>query len=134
MRFSGGCVCGDVRYECDAENVLMFNCHCRDCKHVSGGPCAPVAYVKLSSFRVTKGRLSYYATESMAMGENKRGFCGRCGSRITGGETADGIGILAGSMDDSSWFTPQVDIQVEDAQPWDCMEPSRPRFERYPPQ
>ncbi len=35
--FTGGCVCGAIRYECSAEPIMMFKCHCRDCQHVTGG-------------------------------------------------------------------------------------------------
>jgi hypothetical protein len=31
-KLSGGCVCGAIRYECDADPVIMMNCHCRDCQ------------------------------------------------------------------------------------------------------
>ena len=30
---AGGCVCGSVRFKCDAEPALIFNCHCKDCQH-----------------------------------------------------------------------------------------------------
>jgi len=43
------------------------------------------------------------------------------------------VGILAGSLDDPSWFHPQMDIFVSDAQPWDQMDPAIPKFEQYPP-
>jgi len=35
--FSGGCACGAVRYQVDAEPLLMVNCHCRACQRASGG-------------------------------------------------------------------------------------------------
>jgi hypothetical protein len=131
-KFVGGCVCGAVRYECDAEPLAMFRCHCRDCQRVSGGAFSPVVYVPMKSLYITKGALSYYSTESMAFGRNKRGFCGECGSRLTGGETAEGIGVLAATLDDPTAFRPQVDIHVADAQPWDTLDPATPKFERYP--
>jgi len=43
------------------------------------------------------------------------------------------VGILAGSLDDPSWFQPQMDIFVSDAQPWDEMNSKIPKFEQYPP-
>jgi hypothetical protein len=49
------------------------------------------------------------------------------------GEESPFVGILAGTLDDPSWFQPQMDIFVSDAQPWDNMDPAIPKFEQYPP-
>lgn len=73
--FSGGCACGAIRYECNAEPIVMFNCHCRDCQRVSGGAFSAVIYVPLKAFSVTRGSLRYYHTPSASGGHNKRGFC-----------------------------------------------------------
>ena len=129
--FSGGCVCGAIRYECTAEPVAMFKCHCRDCQRATGGAFSAVVYVPAKAFTLTQGSLRYYFTPSAAGGHNKRGFCAECGSRISGGESADGIGINAGSLDDPSCFRPQMDIWTSDAQPWDQMDPKLPKFEQY---
>ena len=129
--FTGGCVCGAVRYESDAEPLALFKCHCRDCQGVSGGPYAPVVYLPLAGFKIT-GPVAHNFTDSMAGGKNKRGFCSECGSRLTGGETDRGIGILAGSLDDPTQFHSQVDIHVADAEPWDVMDPASTKFEHYP--
>src|SRR6266436_1900009 len=90
-----------------------------------------------SAFRLTKGQLRYHFTPSMAGGKHKRGFCPECGSRLTGGESDERstgfIGITAGSLDDPSWFRPQMDFFVSDAPPWDQMDPAIPKYELYPP-
>src|SRR6187551_1602444 len=78
--FTGGCVCGAVRYECSAEPIMMFKCHCRDCQRVTGGGFVPGLVVPSSAFRVTKGQLRYHFTPSTAGGKHKRGFCSKCGS------------------------------------------------------
>jgi hypothetical protein len=107
LPFAGGCVCGTIRYECSAEPIMMFKCHCRDCQQVTGG--------------VSRGQLQYHFTPSLVGGRHKRGFCAECGSRLTGGESDERstgfIGITAGSLDDPSWFRPQMDFFVSDAQP-----------------
>ena len=131
--FTGGCVCGAIRYECTSRPIAMLNCHCRDCQQVSGGPFTPVVYVPAKAFRITKGSLRYYDTPSAAGGYNKRGFCPECGSRITGAESDRGIGITASSLDDPSWFRPKMNLWVGDAQPWDLWDPKLPSFEQYPP-
>jgi hypothetical protein len=116
---------------------MMLNCHCRDCQHITGGGFAAAVLLPAKAFRLTKGDLTYHFTASLAGGEHKRGFCARCGSRITGAEKRNApsgvIGILAGSLDDPSWFRPQMDIFTSDAQPWDQMDPAIPKYEKYPP-
>jgi hypothetical protein len=125
--FTGGCVCGAIRYECSAEPIMMFKCHCRDCQRVTGG----------GFVAGLLGQLRYHFTPSMAGGKHKRGFCAECGSRITGGQSDERptgfIGVTAGGLDDPSWFRPQIDFFVSDTQPWDQMDPAVPKHELYPP-
>jgi hypothetical protein len=132
--FFGGCACGAIRYEYIAEPIEMFQCHCRDCQRASGGGCSCVVIVPAKSFKLTRGSLRYHFTLHTAGGQHKRGFCAECGSRITGGESAEGtspiVGINAGSLDDPSWFRPRFDIFTADAQPWDYMDPALPKVQR----
>jgi hypothetical protein len=131
--FTGGCACGAIRYEVDAEPIVMFNCHCRDCQRTSGGPYTPVVYVPAKAFKITKGSPRYYGTTSQMVGHNKRGFCPECGSRLFGGATEQGQGITASSLDDPTLFKPQFEIWTSDAQPWDQMDPNLPKHEKYQP-
>ena len=135
--FTGGCACGAIRYECTVEPTSMFKCHCRDCQRATGGAFTCVVIVPASSFKFTRGMPHYHFTQSTAVGQHKRGFCADCGSRLTGGENPEGtteiVGINAGSLDDPSWFCPQMDIFTSDAQPWDQMDPALPKFRHYPP-
>ena len=113
----------------------MFQCHCRDCQRASGGACSCVVVVPAGSFKLTRGSPRYHFTQSAAGFQHKRGFCAECGSRISGGENAEGtspvVGINAASLDDPSWFRPQYDIFTLDAQPWDYMNPALAKFKEY---
>ena len=131
--FTGGCACGAIRYECNAEPTAMFNCHCRDCQRATGTAFSAVVYVPAKAFKITKGAPRYYSTSSGAVGHNKRGFCADCGSRLFGGGTDEGQGINAASLDDPTLFKPQMHIWTSDAQPWDQMGPKLPKFETYAP-
>jgi hypothetical protein len=95
-----------------------------------------VVIVPANSFKFTRGRPRYHFTASAAIGHHKRGFCAKCGSRLTGGENREGtspiVGINAGCLDDPSWFRPQHHIFTSDAQPWDHMDPTIPKYEQYP--
>jgi hypothetical protein len=131
---TGGCVCGAIRYQCSAEPITMFNCHCRDCQRTTGSAFSPVVYLPAKAFKITKGAPRYYSTSSEMGGENKRGYCADCGSRLFGGASDEGQGVLASSLDDPSLFKPQMDMWMSDAQPWDHLDSSLPQFEKYPPQ
>lgn len=134
---SGGCVCGSVRYEFSGEPLMMFNCHCRTCQMISGGPYLPIVVVRAKGFQFTKGMVRHSFTPNVAGGKHKRGFCGDCGSTLTGGERegqeSRWIGLTASSLDDPSLFRPASDIFVTHAQPWDRMDPALPKHEQYPP-
>ena len=43
------------------------------------------------------------------------------------------VAIRTASLDDPSWFNPQVDVWISDAHPWDQMNPALPKFKEYPP-
>ena len=137
ISFTGGCICGAVRYECTAaaDEIQMLKCHCRDCQRVSGGPYTPIVFVPAKTFRITHGKLTHHITASETHGTHKRGFCADCGTRLTGGEGpgSTGIGMTASSLDDPSAFKPKIEMWVSDAQPWDRIDPTLPKFEKYPP-
>src|SRR5207244_770313 len=94
LPITGGCACETVRYESSAEPLLMVKCHCRDCQRVTGGPYVPAVVFPFPAFRVTQGTIQHFATSSDGGGHNLRGFCAKCGSRLTGAENPQ-RGIIA---------------------------------------
>ena len=132
-RSTGGCMCGAVRYECGTDPIAMGNCHCRDCQRATGSAFAAAVLVPVSAVKIT-GEVKYYEVIGDSGGIVRRGFCPNCGARLVGQSAASsgGISIMAGTLDDSSWFTPQADIYTASAQPWDYMHPDLPKFPRPP--
>lgn len=135
--FEGGCACGAVRYKCDADPIMSFKCHCVDCQKASGGPFVAGVLVPLKSFQFTKGVPKYYSTPSTAGGNHIRGFCGDCGTRLTGGQNdahpMPFIGVVVSSLDDRTWYKNQMHFFVSQAQPWDKMDDDLPKYDVYPP-
>jgi hypothetical protein len=99
----------------------------------TGGGYTPVVVLARKSFQLTQGTLVHYTTDSIKGDGNKRGFCGTCGSRITGAESERIIAVTASSLDDPSIFKAQFDIFTSHAQPWDTMDPSLPKYDQYMP-
>jgi hypothetical protein len=132
-RFTGGCICGAVRYECGADPIAMGNCHCRDCQRATGSAFAAAVLVPTSAVKIT-GEVKYYEVTGDSGSIVRRGFCPNCGARLFGKPAAspDIMSIMAGSLDDSSWFRAPADIYTASAQPWDYMNPDLPKFPALP--
>lgn len=131
--FSGGCMCGAIRYECTAEPIFMGNCHCRDCQQATGTGYAPALLVPRSAV-ITTGEVKYYDVTGDSGSIVSRGFCPTCGSRLFGKRpSGEVIGIMAGSLDQPSGFQPAIDVYTGSAQLWDHMNPELPKFQKFPP-
>ena len=77
-RVTGGCLCGEVRYEADAFLKSGFYCHCTMCQKSSGAPAEIGIPIKAGTLDFTKGEPKFYVSSDLG----KRGFCERCGSRL----------------------------------------------------
>lgn len=132
-KLTGGCFCGAVRYECDAEPIFTGNCHCRDCQKAGGGAFAPAIAVPAAALKVS-GSVKSYDSKADNGNTVSRGFCTNCGGRITAKSSGmpDLAIILAGTLDDPSLFKPQMDVYTSSAQPWDHMDQALPKFPKLP--
>lgn len=132
-QLSGGCLCGAIRYECTAQPVMSINCHCRSCQQSSGSAYAAICMLPISAVELT-GEVRYYDSLGDTGHKVSRGFCPICGSHLFGKPAVlpELIGIKAASLDDPSRYQPSADMYVDSAQPWDCMDPSLPKFAKAP--
>lgn len=54
---TGGCLCGQVRYEVSEKALGSMLCHCRMCQRFSGAPMLEGTTFPVGAFRLTKGRV-----------------------------------------------------------------------------
>jgi hypothetical protein len=134
LSFTGGCLCGAVRYEVKADPIFSINCHCLDCQKTTGGGYAPILMVPLAALTV-KGQVQYYSSLGDTGQPVERGFCSTCGSPLFGKPTvlSGMLGIKAASLDEPSRYQPSADMYTDSAQDWDCMDPKLPKFAKAPP-
>ena len=92
------------------------NCHCENCRRAAGAQAVAWITVRRSSFKVEKGEVERYRTETGAV----RTFCGRCGTSLTYeiDSRPDEIDITTGSLDDPETFPPTRDVFPEEKLTW----------------
>jgi hypothetical protein len=132
---TGHCLCGNVRYSADAEPVVQAMCHCTDCQRQTSSPFSAVVGVPLASFEVEGDSLTTFNTVSGDTGgETQRNFCSNCGTPIysLSASAPEMVFLKAGSLDDSSWLQPVVEVWTSSAQPWTPRIEGMAQFERGP--
>src|SRR5262245_4421896 len=82
MRIDGGCHCGYVTYEAEAEPKRVHICHCTDCQKLSGSAFRTGIRVASESFRMISGEATIYVKTAESGRKSAQAFCPRCGSPI----------------------------------------------------
>ena len=99
---TGGCQCGAVRYESAVEPLVLYVCHCSECRKQSASAFGMSLLVPRSGFRITKGSPSFWTRLADSGRHVRCAFCPDCGSRLWHEREgiADTITIKAGSLDE----------------------------------
>jgi hypothetical protein len=132
---NGGCLCGSIRYSSEAEPVLTAICHCRHCQKQTSAAFSIVVAVPKGSLTIEGPSLKTFDDVGDSGQPVQRNFCGNCGSPITSYVEAmpDLEFIKAGTLDDTGWLDPTVELWCETAQPWIRSDPARSQVPRNPP-
>jgi hypothetical protein len=132
---TGRCLCGTVTYSVDAEPLVQAVCHCSDCQRQTSSPFSAVVAVPLAALSIEGETLASFNTIGGDHGEEtQRNFCSGCGTPIYSLSPAmpELAFIKAGSLDDSSWLEPTVEVWTSSAQPWTPRFEQAASFERSP--
>jgi hypothetical protein len=115
----GGCLCGKVRYSASGDPAFVGVCHCTDCQKFTGSAFSAVVGVPKAAVSV-QGELATYSKTGDTGKTIYRKFCRTCGSSIMDEADAlpDIVMLGAGTLDDSSWIKPGMQIYCDSAQPW----------------
>ena len=132
--FQGGCLCGAVHYECNADPVVSGHCQCIDCRKSSGTGHSSHLAVPRPAVLLT-GEVTVYDRAADSGHIVSRAFCAKCGSPIYSLNDAmpDLIFVRASSLDDLEVFKPQMIVYASRGASWDSLDSSLPRFEKMPP-
>ena len=76
----GRCACEAVGFEVADEFVVAYNCHCSNCRALSGAAFLPVGQIDSAKLRVTKGAESLLVERDPDSAHQVR--CGECYSLL----------------------------------------------------
>ena len=126
---TGGCACGAVRYECNADPIMAAHCFCRDCQRSSGTAMASEILVPAAALKVS-GELKVHEVIGGSGSKVHRSFCPNCGSPILLQILADPkhVAITAGSLDDPAIFQPKMQVFVSSAPGWAVLRDDIPKM------
>jgi len=132
---TGRCLCGAVTYSADTEPIAQAVCHCTDCQRQTGNPFSVIVGVPRDAFDVEGDSLASFTTTGEDHGGGtERYFCSACGSPVFSiAAVAPQLAFIkAGSLDDSSWLEPAIEVWTRSAQPWSPSFEQTARLERGP--
>jgi hypothetical protein len=131
--YTGGCLCGAVRYEAQGEPLYAGHCYCIDCRRASGSGFVPYIGFPADAVRFS-GETLTFASRAANGGEAVRNSCPVCGSLVFGGVVGkdDTHTLYAGTLDDPSMFHPTSAIFTRDRPDWAVIPPGLAVFETTP--
>lgn len=130
----GRCACGKVSYESSADTPAFTGiCHCKTCQRSTGSAFSIVIAVPDDSLSIA-GTLKTHTSQGDSGKSISRQFCPECGSLIADrAELMPGMTMLnAGTLDDTSWVKPAMQIYCETMQPWVSLNGEMQSFPKMP--
>ncbi|NKC01546.1 MAG: aldehyde-activating protein [Pseudomonadales bacterium] len=118
-KVSGGCLCGEIRFETTSEPALQVLCHCTDCQTVSGASAYSAYVVPTNALTILQGNPTSYEVRADSGRTNRRRFCPNCGSRVWAELDEMGFMSVNGlALDDRKHFQPAANLRLDSAPSW----------------
>ncbi|MHA7774346.1 GFA family protein [Roseibium sp. M-1] len=105
--FTGGCLCGALRFEASGRPYRVGICHCLDCRKHHGALFHASAVFPEDAVTVS-GELANYGG---------RHFCPRCGSSVFG-RSGDEVEVNLGSLDAPDQLQPTYELWTVRRETW----------------
>lgn len=132
-RHTGGCLCGQLRYEIQGEQGAAGYCFCSDCRKASGSGFIPFINFPAKAVRFI-GQAKQFVSKAYRGGDAVRNSCPTCSSLVFGGVIGESnsFTIYAGSLDEPSLFQPEIVIFNKNRPNWAPLPAGLKVFETMP--
>ena len=132
---TGGCLCGNIRYEFKRKDVVSAgHCHCKDCQRITGSGKATIVFIRTNDLKINNEDYKVFSVIGDDGTNVNRGFCPNCGSPIISFVTEQPQlrFIKAGSLDNSDWLKIESSFWSVSACKWDPINDSLPSYPKNP--
>lgn len=129
--WTGGCLCGAIRYRLESAPFDAGWCHCRTCQLNSGSPAMAFATVPVEDYRVERGDM--ITVRSSDFGH--RGFCRDCGTPLfmRVDHQPETIDFTIATLDQPDAVQPGYRIFYASHIAWAAAPDDLPRYDRFRP-
>ena len=130
--YTGGCLCGRIRYRATGNPMTPSHCHCELCRKSSGAPMVSWASFLTRDFSFVQGIPARFDSSPIAL----RQFCRDCGTQLTFQfhRSPDSIDVTLGSLDDPGAIRPADHIWTKRQISWIQLSDDLPRFAESRPE
>jgi len=131
-KLSGGCACGQVRYQLLDKPMRVHCCHCTDCQRHTGSAFVLNAIIETDAIKILRGRpQGVPVPRDFAPHDIYR--CPRCKTALWSdyGHRAQIRFVRVGTLDDPSALKPDVHIYTETKVPWLKLPRGTRAFRKY---
>lgn len=132
--YTGGCQCGQIRYEIRGEPLTLYCCHCTECQRQSSSAFGMSMPVRTEDLVILQGETKEWRRRSESGREVLCRFCPECGTRLFHNPTRNTkvTNVKPGTLDDTKWLRPIGNLWTRSAQPWVVLGEDRLSYERQP--
>ncbi|HZC56865.1 MAG TPA: GFA family protein [Xanthobacteraceae bacterium] len=134
MKVDGGCACGAIKVEAEADPERTQICHCTDCQAATGTAFRVSVPVPGATLKLTGQPAIYVKTTADSGKPRVQAFCGKCGSPIYSTTPGDGVQpsytLRVGILRQREEFVPRKQIWWRSARHWVTQLGRVPQFEK----
>jgi len=130
---TGGCACGQIRYQLISAPLFVHCCHCKDCQRQTGSAFVLNALIETDRVKRLAGDPVLFGQPTDSGQPHDVARCQACGTAVWshyGGRRTLTF-VRVGTLDDPASLPPDVHIYTRSKLPWVVLPPDKPAFPAY---
>ena len=134
LPLTGGCQCGQLRYEVKAEPLSVYVCHCTECQRQAGSAFGMALWIKQPVVEISGGTVKEWIRTMPSGKQMACQFCPDCGTRlfhkVVGQDQV--LSIKPGTLNQPRNLVPAGHIWLDSKQPWTIVDHSMSQYAGNP--